>query len=264
MSAEVNDFYIFLPSNVISETFKENTNSNFSTDLPCNLPILNTGKVFECALCEITIPFTYFNVLDCGRRSFKITKTLNNGENHETNLGLQDGYYATGNELAEEMTSIIKRYGYKSSMIFSEPENKIILLLKKNEMIEISQRLSIVLGFSKTRHSVLKGVNTANSRHIAPYQPQLGSNQIYVYSDIVKPTLVGNTYAPILRQINVKPPASGHTVTFHFINKYYMPLSSHYIKSINIDIRDATGKPMIFQYGVSTAVLHFREQKKSS
>ena len=85
-----------------------------------------------------------------------------------------------------------------------------------------------------------------------------GTNSLFVYSDIVDYSVVGDTKAQLLRMVHV--PASsafGTSVVDRYENPYYLPLSTKEINSIEVDIKDDTNTPIGFEFGRVKIVLHF-------
>ena len=80
---------------------------------------------------------------------------------------------------------------------------------------------------------------------------------VYVYSDIVKHTIVGDKKAPLLRLVNVNP-LLGETQTVAFQPLIYQPVSKTSFKEIGIYLRDGTGSPIPFERGAVNVVLAFR------
>ena len=87
-----------------------------------------------------------------------------------------------------------------------------------------------------------------------------GFDTIYVYTDVVESRIVGDSLAPLLRSL---PVGGSHGATVHnkFTNVHYVPLLYSHFKSIEINIRDDTGRFMPFEYGKVTVTLHFRRRR---
>ena len=87
-----------------------------------------------------------------------------------------------------------------------------------------------------------------------------GFDTIYVYTDVVESRIVGDSVAPLLRALPVGG-SHGETVSDRFTNIHYVPLLYSHFKSIEIDIRDDTGRRGPFEYGRVTVKLHFRRRR---
>ena len=91
-------------------------------------------------------------------------------------------------------------------------------------------------------------------------QMNQGFDTIYVYTDVVESRIVGDSVAPLLRALPVGG-SHGETVSDRFTNIHYVPLLYSHFKSIEIDIRDDTGRRVPFEYGRVTVTLHFRRRR---
>ena len=87
-----------------------------------------------------------------------------------------------------------------------------------------------------------------------------GFDTIYVYTDVVESRIVGDSLAPLLRALPVGG-SHGATVSDRFTNIHYVPLLYSHFKSIEMDIRDDTGRFVPFEYGRVTVTLHFRRRR---
>ena len=81
---------------------------------------------------------------------------------------------------------------------------------------------------------------------------------LYVYCDLVKAQLIGDTQVPLLRIV----PIEGHhgdLITRTYQSPQYLPVSRKVFESVEIDIKDDTGKNIPFhESGKSVITLHFR------
>ena len=91
-------------------------------------------------------------------------------------------------------------------------------------------------------------------------QMDQGFDTIYVYTDVVESRIVGDSVAPLLRALPVGG-SHGETVSDRFTNIHYVPLLYSHFKSIEIYIRDDTGRRVPFEYGRVTVTLHFRRRR---
>lgn len=83
---------------------------------------------------------------------------------------------------------------------------------------------------------------------------------LFIYSDLCEPYAVGDTQAPLLRIVSLDNAnyKFGATVVKHFAPIKYIPLMKNTFQNIIIDIRDATGHAIAFEYGTLTLTLHFK------
>ena len=89
---------------------------------------------------------------------------------------------------------------------------------------------------------------------------QRGFYSLYVYCDIVEPTVVGDVKVSLLRSVNISGKHE-ETVDRIYETVHYVPLHRKQFDSIDINIRDYTGRSVPFQRGKVIVTLHFRMKK---
>jgi hypothetical protein len=89
-------------------------------------------------------------------------------------------------------------------------------------------------------------------------------NALFVYCNIIEPVMVGNTFAQLLRPVEISHslPFGGRQVT-PYQNPYYIPLLFNEISKIEIDIQDDNNLPIRFAFGQTILTLHFRKKVKN-
>ena len=128
---------------------------------------------------------------------------------------------------------------------------KCIIALPPNVMLQLPENLGWQLGFSGGRFLV----NKTQSEYVVDLN--FRAQTIYVYSDIVKHSVVGDKRAPLLRVVNVNP-LLGDTQTVSFQPLIYQPVSKTSFRQIAVYLRDNTGRPIPFERGAVNVVLAFR------
>ena len=87
---------------------------------------------------------------------------------------------------------------------------------------------------------------------------------LYVYCNIIKPVLVGNFEAPLIRRVEIPHQKKfGETCEINYNQPQYYPLVSHEIDSIEVDIKDDTDRTIEFAFGRTAVTLHFRKKRKN-
>ncbi len=81
---------------------------------------------------------------------------------------------------------------------------------------------------------------------------------LYLYSDVVEDELVGDSKVPLLRTVPISG-KRGDMVNINFPRPFFKPVTKGYINSIEIEIKDDTGKNISFNSGKVICVLHFRK-----
>lgn len=86
-----------------------------------------------------------------------------------------------------------------------------------------------------------------------------GLSSIYIYSNIVEHSIVGDAYAQLLRTIPINDQHKWGDVIHHDFDKpHFIPLQARNFDTIEIDIKDDTGKRIPFQIGRVVVKLVFR------
>lgn len=259
------DFTIFLPSNSSAKYFPNNTTTNFSTRLPKEIELYGRWVV---GLSEIHVPCTSFHL----RREDCILKNDNVNEKPRY---FQHGTYTTIQCLIDTINDTVTRPGKKElcmKLFYNERGGFVSIgFLAKNNTVKIcsgpdlSPAVQRILGFEL-------GVNPTDVREqIDNYQLRLVGaqpasfartvpDQLFVYSNLCEPSIVGDTHAPLLRIVNIEARKFdfGTTIVKHFGPVHYVPVLVNRFQTIDIDIRDQFGKPIPFEFGTLTAALHFK------
>jgi len=98
-----------------------------------------------------------------------------------------------------------------------------------------------------------------------PVELSGGFHSLFVYSDIVSPSFVGDSYTQLLRLIEIPSNNKfGDQVKITYSNPYYLPVFVKEFDTIEIDIKDDTGERIPFEFGRSIITLHFRKVYKRS
>ena len=84
---------------------------------------------------------------------------------------------------------------------------------------------------------------------------------LFVYSDIVSYSVVGNTKAPLLRVCDTEG-EYGHTAKAIFNHPYYVPIARNDFDTVDININTELGVPVPLEFGKSVVILHFRRKNK--
>ena len=85
-----------------------------------------------------------------------------------------------------------------------------------------------------------------------------GFYALYVYTSIVEPRVVGDSVVPLLRIVPIEG-KHGDLVSKSFDNVQYVSVLHKEFTTIEVDIRDDTGRSVPFERGRTT--FHFRRRK---
>jgi len=259
-------FYVTLPSNASVELYSENTATNYTTQL--KLP-LKFDIPYEVALVEMIYKHSWMNYLGTFTYSLE-------GDENEFELFISDG---------EDFSNLVKRINEWLDQVYITSE---LAKLEYAEDIEVEKKnirkhdnyprlfyFEYRLSFMCNRNSYfifsgyLGKLFKVDKQVITLYQdPLLVSKNIlnitqalFVYTDIIDFQYVGDTLAPLLKTISTPGEDYATVVSAHFDNPHYISVNKTLITSINIDIRDDTGKKIFFEDGRVIVKLHFRPRK---
>ena len=99
----------------------------------------------------------------------------------------------------------------------------------------------------------------------SPYELFSSFHSLFVYCDIIKPSYVGDSFTQLLRFVEIPPNAQfGEQIVLTYPDTHYFPLNTREFNSIEIDIRDDTGRRIPFLFGRTLVILHFRRKNIKS
>jgi len=127
--------------------------------------------------------------------------------------------------------------------------------------VYLSPLLQYLLGFQTAQR--LRGFSSG--QHTAEYFVDLtgGASNLYVYCNVVKPQIVGDGMASLLRVVPIRTTgiSYGQPITHIFNTPHFVPLLLKRVEAIEMSINTAAGKPMNFQFGTVLVTLRFRRQR---
>ena len=102
------------------------------------------------------------------------------------------------------------------------------------------------------------------SPYIANFKPQLNRayDEMYIYTDIVTPSFVGGTLAPLLKSFAIKKSYElGEQLSFELTHPAYINVAKSSITQINVIVRDSKNEKIPFDSSaITTLTLHFRKK----
>lgn len=262
MSLLQNEFSIVLPSNSSMKYFPDNTTTSFSTRLPKELEL--TGK-WMVGISEIHVPCT---ILHVRRKDAKIADDPETYFAHGTYESVQILIRAINEALAvyhksnqEEMLYFDEKGGYVSFRKFP---------LKGKPRTFLSNIVKRIIGFEGgtvvTNIPVREGSSALSDLMILGKHPACLAralpDQLFVYSNICEPSIVGDTHATLLRIVNLEARKAnfGTTIVKRYSPITYVPVLSNRFQIVDIDIRDQFGNNIPFEFGTLTVTLHFKRE----
>ena len=85
---------------------------------------------------------------------------------------------------------------------------------------------------------------------------------MYVYSSLVKDSIVGNVFAPIIRVVGLEDKPKSEAIHRQFTVPHYLPLRSSSFNEVVLELTDSMGNSMKSNQDNSVAVFHFRKKSK--
>lgn len=276
----MNSFYITVLSDSSLNIFKNNTQSQFRTKLA--KPIHIEKGQWEMALVELIIPSQIVNVSEEESKFKIVTTDLNLGKkmnkfSHQCRkindqysyaCCIPPGVYSSPEHLITEIDEAIQKAVGKllhdNEMTFhigySTPKKRVKFNSTHTEMgLHFHPKLLMKLGGV----SMMMGDIYPTDKNPFPYGVDLnvGTNHLFIYSDLADFTFLGNIEAPILRVVPFESTRkdSNHTHE-EFLNLHYIPISKSNFDEIEINIRGDTGEVVHFVEGKSMVKLHFRKK----
>lgn len=143
---------------------------------------------------------------------------------------------------------------FKEIFLKELPDAKTKLSVPKGVVVEFGEKLLDILGFTRKKFS--------EGNYVSDYNLELsaGITEIYVYTDIVFPSLVGDVSTSILKIIPIGN-ERGEQIVKYFPVPIYFPVKKQYFDVIEIELRTSSGSKLKFLSGKSYLVLSFRKKK---
>jgi len=258
----MDDFNVILPSSVRNLAGNVNHSGHYTTYM--DTPITLDREQWKVAATEVTLSNCWFNITkDIGQMTIGFTSPV---RPHER-IQIEAGYYDSAKSLKEAMNvamqdSVSKAYFYNPEE--SIPD-EIALSIPPGEYVVLDRSLCTILGFVEEVDDNCTFVNDdsnpgRNMSFIARrkcYTNRTLQN-IYVYCNIVKPGVVGDSTVPILRVFPAN--AAQHSTILHheFLHPHYRPLETGDLSVIEIKLCDKYGNILTFHSGDVVLQLHFK------
>lgn len=233
--------------------YPNNTLTNFVTKLPSRI---NLEGDWEVGLTEMQYPHSWYNVKEKDTRL-----VVNNGTSSEF-IDLSEGYYESPESLTTFINETIKKATLdKAAQVYYNPINqKVVVDIKAEGQLYMPDGIKVLLGYDIQQGTFLGETKGKKFKSQNIVHMDLGMYAFYVYSDITEPRVVGDRLVPLLRTVPITG-KHGESVVKYFQNIDYVPVMKKSFDTIEIDIRDDTGKPVPFEYGKLVVTLHFRKKR---
>lgn len=250
-------FYLTLPS----QGGDGNTTSSFTVNLPYEIQL--PGE-WEVGLVDVLYPTSWYNIHE---RNNTVELCQNNPSyrddtnpedcmyNEHADYDIPPGYYNKPDAILESLNAVIESYtGEKLSRHMGFYMDRLGRASFVNGddydfQITIHRDVADILGF--------KAIIFGKIAITADLTTSPKMQNLYVYTDLIEPQIVGNQRADLLCIIPAKERdlKAAHFAPTHI---HYLPLIKNTFSRVNMDIRDVGGYKIPFASGHSVVKLHFR------
>jgi hypothetical protein len=251
----MNNFYLTLPSN--TTTHSDNSPAHFNVTIPRAITLV--GK-WEVALTEISFPYTWYNI-DKTPEENDTVFFLKTSSSKKVPIEIPQGHYTDANILLEAFRRSVDNKKLQGHVKLNHDSvlNKFSLHIHNGSIISeivLSKKLQYIMGFESNTISKTDGTI------IAKYPPDFrgGVDQLYVYSNIVQPQIIGNSLGQVIRIVNVTNDNEkfGCIVERVYPTPHYVPIQLRKIDNISVSINTDQNVPVRFMYGKTLVKLHMR------
>ena len=252
------NFHITLPSNVKSDY--GNTSSSYRTTLPYKLDL--TGD-WEVGVSEVFLPVSHYNIGNGNDRDrqiyFRIPDLVLVG------VTISAGNYSTIGDLIKEINrelQTVLKPPYSCKFHLDDITRHTLIVMSKKpgfSLAHLGTELSYVLGFPLS----LRDVDfRQDGRVVSSYPCDISANlnQVYIYSDLIKTQIVGNTEAKLLRIVSINEGVFGQVIHKNFDRPQYHALACNTLSDIQIELRTGGGKIFPIKFGTTIVQLTFRRR----
>ena len=140
---------------------------------------------------------------------------------------------------------------------YDATSRKISVYVEADNVFTLSSDRASVMGFSPRQ---LTFREERKHKGKVAMDPDRGFNSLYVYSDAAESVPVGDIKAPLLRVADAAGNCGDLIHRLH-TTPQYVAVSKKEFNTLEIDIRDDTGRPVPFEFGKVVVTLHFRRSR---
>lgn len=165
--------------------------------------------------------------------------------------------FRSPSSLCKELNEPSKRDDIETYEFYYDPKvERMKVDVPEGLEIHFDSIIQNVMGFSKLK-SVKAGTTTADARPVLAR----GIHNLYIYTNIVEYSRVGNIEAPLLRTFPLST-VQKQMINREFINRAYVPINRSIINRIDISIRDDAGNVVPFDSsGTTILTLEIRAKR---
>lgn len=242
MSDIMSDFYIHLQSDASFSQFPENTISNFKNFL--SVPVSINPEDFEVALVECS--YTYSECfINKGELLFEAITT-----NHKK-------IKATATDDIRSLSDFIYQLNNWPKLLMCKIEKEKLRYTIYAKNVSFSNKVTVKLGLEESDY-IGNSISPEYRGKNRVFLPS-GQTKLFVYSDIIKPQRVGDSFAPLLRMVPFK--GEDLKTTVHELQHLqYLSIAKADFEYIHVYIKTETGEAPPYEAGTFSVTLHFQRK----
>ena len=179
------------------------------------------------------------------------------------NYRYETGEFNIGPRNLSKNTSLIKLINskiprnLKAKFTYHASTNKCSVRIEGGQQITFHPNFARMLGFADYELNAYSEARTFTARFIVDLNA--GFDHLFLYSDCIKPSVVGNIEAPLLRTVPVQT-VWGRYQSHIFEHPHYYTVALTRLQEIEISIRSDSGNLVQFEKGKVVVTLHFRKK----
>ena len=145
---------------------------------------------------------------------------------------------------------------------YLEITQKIYLFLPENCVFTFNDGVHETFGFADAQYVGAPKKKPVVFKSNNPMKQNLSEiSNFYIYSDIVEYQVVGDEQAMLLRIVPIGELSKSLNFTSKiFDSPHYIPVARNNLDTIEIDIRNHLGQPILFTSGEVVVKLHFKRK----
>lgn len=259
------EFFLVLPSNASPILYPDNKVSAYTVLLPHPIDL---GPNWLVTLSEISYTKSWFNVQESKIGMLYVDGIGDEVVDDTYQLTLPSGYYHSPEDFVKTINTKMKEWqridGVKSIPEYVVEDRKLKIRLTmagttaEGDAVFPSWRGSQKFTASFEPH-IDEVLGIANLPAQRPIHLNQGWGNLYVYSNIVEESIVGDITAPLLRVIGTDTQAPfGTQITVSFDDEQYRRVSRHSFQEISIYLSNDQGIQPHFHFGRVTVTLKFK------
>ena len=251
-------FYLTLPSDSSSKFYPENSTASFKTKLSDRIDL---NEEYEVGLAQFIYPYSWYNFNNEDQSMFI---TFHSEDGKAVKHVFKSGQFPNENAFLNILNQWIEKLkitGFRFN--WDLWQRKVQLHIQNTgRSVYMSKAFATRLGFeSEGPYKAAAGEGWTQFNAERTFDLHAGLRLIYLYSDIVSHTLVGDAKVPLLR-VCVTEGQYGEMVSTTFTDPHYIPLARSALDTIEININNELGTLVPFEFGKSVVTLHFRRKNR--